>query len=136
MSLHPFLDSSGILRVGGREQRSNLLFTNLHPVILHGQHPVMKLIISYLWSIYVCCMLDPHYSPPHFVIIFTFLVVERLFVLYITRACTVCRRNSAKPQPQMLGQLPIKRTTPDPIFEKVSIDYAGPFCIKYAWICS
>ena len=29
LSLHPFLDSSGILRVGGREQRSNLSFAKL-----------------------------------------------------------------------------------------------------------
>ena len=31
----------------------------------------------------------------------------------------------------MLGQLPIERTTPDSVFEKVGIDYAGPFYIKY-----
>ena len=31
----------------------------------------------------------------------------------------------------MLGQLPIERTTPGPVFERVGIDYAGPFYIKY-----
>ena len=45
LSLHPFLDSSGILRVRGREQNSKLSCSNLHPVILHGKHPVTKLII-------------------------------------------------------------------------------------------
>ena len=83
---------------------------------------------SYLRSICVCCTLDPHYSPPHFVV-FTSLVVERLFVLSLVPA--VCRRNSAKPQPQMLRQLPIERTTPSLVFEKVGVDYAGPFYIKY-----
>ena len=43
--LHPFLDSSGILRVTGRGQRSKLAYSSLHPVILSGKHPLTKLII-------------------------------------------------------------------------------------------
>ena len=31
----------------------------------------------------------------------------------------------------MLGQLPIQLTTPDSVFDKIGIDYAGPFYIKY-----
>ena len=31
-----------------------------------------------------------------------------------------------KPQPQMLGQLPIECVTPGPVFDKVGGDYAGP----------
>ena len=45
LSLHPFLDSSGILRDGGRQQNSRLSYASLHPVILHGKHPITKLII-------------------------------------------------------------------------------------------
>ena len=41
----PLLGSAGILRVGGREQNPKLSFSNLHPAILHGNHPVTKLII-------------------------------------------------------------------------------------------
>ena len=29
-----------------------------------------------------------------------------------------------------MGQLPVERVTPDQIFSKVGMDYAGPFCIK------
>ena len=31
----------------------------------------------------------------------------------------------------MLGQLPIEHLTPGPVFDKVGVDYAGPFLIKY-----
>ena len=31
----------------------------------------------------------------------------------------------------MLGQLPPERITPDSVFERVGIDYAGPFLVKY-----
>ena len=37
----------------------------------------------------------------------------------ITRECVTCRRKAVKPQPQMLGQLPIERVTPGPVFDKV-----------------
>ena len=34
----------------------------------------------------------------------------------------------------MLGQLPIERLTPGPVFDKVGVDYAGPLLIKYGHI--
>ena len=52
----------------------------------------------------------------------------------ITRECVVCRRKAVKPQPQLLGQLPIKRVTPGPVFDKVGVDYAGPVLIKYGHV--
>ena len=34
----------------------------------------------------------------------------------------------------MLGQLPIERITPDSVFDKVGVDYAGPVLIKYGYV--
>ena len=34
-----------------------------------------------------------------------------------------------------MGQLPIERLTPRPVFDNVGIDYAGPIYIKYGYIC-
>ncbi len=60
-----------------------------------------------------------------------FLIIgQRNVVRSITRACVVCRRTSAKPQPQLLGQLPPERITPGIVFEYVGIDYAGPVHLK------
>ena len=39
-----------------------------------------------------------------------------------------------KPHNQLLGQLPLERVTPASIFEKVRVDYAGPFQIKYGHV--
>ena len=52
----------------------------------------------------------------------------------VTRGCIVCRRISARPQPQMLGQLPIQRLTPGLVFDHVGVDYAGPVYIKYGFV--
>ena len=34
----------------------------------------------------------------------------------------------------MLGQLPIERLTPGPVFDKVGVDYAGPLLIEYGHV--
>jgi len=34
----------------------------------------------------------------------------------------------------MLGQLPFERITPDSVFERVSLYYAGPFLVKYGYV--
>ena len=40
-----------------------------------------------------------------------------------------------KPQNQLLGQLPLERVIPASAFEKVGVDYAGPFQVKCAHCC-
>ncbi|KAJ8912011.1 hypothetical protein NQ315_003548 [Exocentrus adspersus] len=47
LSLNPFLDSEGILRVGGRLQNSNFPYSKRHPIILPPQHLLTKLICQH-----------------------------------------------------------------------------------------
>ena len=47
LPFHPFLDQSGLLQVGGRENNSGLSYSRMHPVILHGKHPITKLLIRF-----------------------------------------------------------------------------------------
>ncbi|KAF2893723.1 hypothetical protein ILUMI_12452, partial [Ignelater luminosus] len=46
-SLAPFLDSSGIMRVGGRLIHSNLSYDQKHQIIIPYSHPLTTLIINY-----------------------------------------------------------------------------------------
>ena len=52
----------------------------------------------------------------------------------LTRGCTTCRCDAAKPQPQLVGQLPKEHVTPDIVFDKMGVDYAGPIYIKYGYV--
>ena len=131
LSLRPFLDSDGILRVGGREGNSKLSHSRVHPIILHGRHTLTKLIIHFehlrmlhAGPTLVCSSLSRRFH----------VIGLRKTVRSITRQCTTCRRQSTRPQPQVLGQLPLERVTPGAVFEKVGVDYAGPFLINYGMV--
>ena len=127
LPLHPFLDSHGLLRVGGRESQSKLSYSRRHPIILPGNHTVTKLIVrtEHLRLLHggptlVNASLSRHFH----------IIGGRRVIRSVTRACVTCRRLSAKPQPQMLGQLPVDRLTPGSVFERVGVDYAGPMMTK------
>ena len=126
-SLHPFVDCARLLRVGGRVHNSPLTYSRRHPVILHGMHSLTKLIIraEHIRLLHAGPTLVSSSLGRRF-----HIVGQRNAVRSITRACVVCRRTSARPQPQIMGQLPIERVTPGIVFENVGIDYAGPVYIK------
>ena len=58
----------------------------------------------------------------------------RKIVRTVTRGCIVCRRQSARPTPQIMGRLPVERVTPGPIFDKVGVDFPGPLVVKYGHV--
>ncbi len=126
-ALHPFIDDSGLMRVGGRVHNSGFAFSQRHPVILYGQHKLTKLIIEtehvrllHAGPTLVNSSLSRRFH----------IVGQRRVTRSLTRACVTCRRTSARPQSQLMGQLPPERVTPGMIFEKVGIDYAGPVQLK------
>ena len=46
LHLHPLLDSHSPFCVGSREQTTKIASSSQHPVIVHGKHPVAKLLIT------------------------------------------------------------------------------------------
>ena len=126
LSLHPFVDPHGVLRVGGREQNSQQSYAQMHPMILHGKHLLAKLIIQ-----------SEHQRQLHAGPMLVSSTVARRFhilsmgktVHSVTRQSVTCCRRSIRPIPQKMGQLPID--TPGAVFEKVGVDDAGPLQVKY-----
>ena len=123
MPLRPFLDSLGLIRVGGREQHSKALVSSQHPIIIHGKHPVAHLLIrsEHLRLIHAGPQLIASSLSRRF-----HIIGHRRIIRSITRGCVTCRRISVRPHPQMMGQLPMERVTPDSVFDRVGIDYASP----------
>ena len=131
LPLRPILDSSGLLRVGGQACNSTSPFSRQHPVILHGKHSITRLIVRsehirllHAGPSLLMCSRNRLYH----------ITGCRKVVRTITRGCITCRRIAAKPQAQLVGQLPTERVTPDLVFDKVGVDYAGPIYVKYGSI--
>ena len=126
-SLNPGVDEHGILRVGGRQQKSRFSYNSKHPVILDSRHPLCKLLIR-----------SEHERLLHGGSLLVSASIFRNFhirgghrsIRSIVRNCVTCRRRAPKPKPQMMGQLPAVRITPDVVFEHVGLDYAGPLYLK------
>ncbi len=131
VNVRPFLDSDGIMRVSGRNQRSQLAYSAMHPVILSGKHPITRLIIRsehirllHAGPTLLNSSLNCKYH----------IIGARKTIRHITRSCAICLRYSEKPKAQQMGQLPIERVTPDIVFENVGVDYAGPIYVKYGYV--
>ena len=127
LSLHPFIDQQGLLRMSGRVTQSNLPYSYCHPIILPGNHTVTKLLIRmehlrllHAGPTLVAASLHHRYH----------IIGSRRVIRSVARECVICRRTSIKPSPQVLGQLPVDRLTPGTVFDRVGIDYAGPVFVK------
>ena len=91
LTLHPFLGSSGLLRVGGRVQNSSLSYSSQHPIVIYSKHPITRLIIS---SEHIH-LLHAGPTPLAFSLGTRFHIVGgHKTVRSITRKCVVCRRSS------------------------------------------
>lgn len=107
-------------------------YSRQHPIILHSKHPLTKLLIH-----------SEHLRPLHSgpTLLSTSLsrhvhiICGRNAIQSVTRTCVKCRRVAARPQNQLVGQLPKERITPDIVFSKVGLDYAGPLMLKLGSTC-
>ena len=96
-------------------------------MILHGSHPVTKLLIGTEHRRLL------HAGPTLLAASLSrrlHIVGSRRVVRALTRGCVVCRHMSTRPKPQMMGQLPAERLTLGLVFENVGVDYAGPVILK------
>lgn len=126
LSLNPFLDNEGTLRVGGRLEESDLTYESKHPMIL-ASGPLTDLIIS-----------DAHHKSLHGGNRLTMnLVRESFWIVNLRRKvkkhiakCVMCFRFRATVNEQIMANLPRARITETSPFTHTSVDYAGPFKIK------
>ena len=114
LPLHPFLDDTGLLRVGGRISRADFSYSIRHPLILPGNHPLTKLIVKsehlrllHAGPTLLMNSLSRRYH----------IISARKVVRSIARGCVPCRRISARPTPQLMGQLPPERLIPGFVFD-------------------
>lgn len=127
VSLVPFLDQSGLLRVGGRLDNTSYSIDQCHPVILPGSSLFVKGYLRYLHLKY-------YHAGCNFLMAFV-ATKYRVLGLYrvvkgVVKKCLICTRYRAKTAEQQMGQLPVLRVTVNRPFSSIGTDLAGPFTIK------
>ena len=126
--LDPFIDSNGILRVGGRIRRANFLNAEKHPAILPSSGHITELVIC-----------DSHKRVKHqgrgitmneirssgYWILGGSSVVRK----HISK-CITCIKLRKPLQVQKMSDLPADRLEPAPPFTYCAVDYFGPWYVK------
>ncbi|XP_049882610.1 uncharacterized protein LOC126378365 isoform X1 [Pectinophora gossypiella] len=126
-ALNPFLDNMDILRVGGRLHYADIPYSKKHPIILPKGSKIVHYLIKKEHGILL------HAGPK--------LVLTNLSQIYhivngirevkhVLHKCLICFKLKAKNAEQLMGSLPSDRVNPCRVFEKVGIDYGGPFNVK------
>ncbi|KAI4895228.1 hypothetical protein NFI96_027576 [Prochilodus magdalenae] len=125
--LCPFVDSQGVLRVGGRLRRAQFTQDEMHPAIIPGRHHITKLLIRHYHQ-------QVHHQGRHFTegSIRTagfWIVGGKRAINKVIHNCVICRRLRGKTGEQKMGDLPVDRLSTEPPFTYVGLDIFGPWSI-------
>jgi len=123
--LAPFIDPSGILRVGNRLRQSSL--PNLHPILLPKESHLSKLICDSYHRLLLHT--GPRTTQSFIQRKFWILGLSSLVRKQIHR-CPTCVKLGGKTITPPMAPLPAVRTQNVRCFQNVSLDYAGPFLLK------
>lgn len=131
-NLHPFLDESNILRVGGRLQNAtNMSYDKKHPAIIPKSSHIASMLVEreHLRLLHagpklVLSSLSQKY----------YLISGIREVKKVVHKCVTCHRVKAAAAKQLMGSLPKERLTETRPFQTAGLDFCGPFSIKVARI--
>ena len=126
--LDPFLDSHGILRVGGRLRRAQMEYNEKHPIVLPKCHYVSQLIAKHY-----------HHEVHHQGRQITggairqagfWLIGGHDVVTKVIGACVLCKKLRGPHLEQRMADLPLDRTEVCPPFTNVGFDVFGPWAVQ------
>lgn len=130
LQLNPFIGEDGLIRVGGRLQKSDITNDHKHPVVLPSNHFITKLIFREKHLELLHCgpeqllaTIRLKYWP----------LSGRTIARQTTKQCIPCFRHKPTPSKYIMGNLPSERicgySRP---FTTCGVDYAGPIHLKEA----
>ena len=124
---NPFLDKSGLLRIGGHLISADLSYDAKHPIILPPYNHVTRLLIVHKHEKLL-------HSGPQLVV---FSLQSRFWipnvcntVQHALKGCYTCYRTKAAGASQLKGQLPSCHIQTSLPLTHVGFDYGGPLTLK------
>ncbi|CAI6364646.1 unnamed protein product [Macrosiphum euphorbiae] len=125
--LTPFIDESGIIRVGGRLRRSSAPDDFKYPMLIPKSSALASLLIQHYHVTYM------HAGPQLVASLLStqfWIVSGRSVIRYVIYKCVTCTRHRASMVKTLMGDLPSPRVCPSRPFSNVGVDYAGPLLVK------
>lgn len=127
IKLNPFVDTQGMIRVGGRIENATIPYESRHPAIIPRDHEIAELIIQ-----------DIHTTYNHAGGQLTLNILRRRYWILRGRErvkqtidrCITCRRFKQELSGQLMGILPVSRVNVSRPFLHTGIDYCGPFTVR------
>ncbi|XP_060071093.1 uncharacterized protein LOC132551006 [Ylistrum balloti] len=125
LSLNPFLDKDGLLKVGGRLNRADLDKSEMHPWILPQKHHVSTLIVRHFHNIVKHqgrnrtegAVRSGDY----------WIIGSKRLIASVIHSCVKCRKLRGKELHQIMSELPKDRVIPSSPFTSVGVDVFGPW---------
>ena len=130
VSLYPFLDLDGVIKVGGRLAQSDFLTeAQKYQVVIPRKGPLGPLLvrqvhIMLLHGTVQGCLATLRQK-------YWLLGAKGMIKKYV-RDCVSCFRFMCRSTPPMMGDLPRERITPCDPFDYTGLDFGGPFYVKAA----
>ncbi|CAL1678857.1 unnamed protein product [Lasius platythorax] len=127
LSLAPFIDKDGVIKVGGRLSNSTLPYESRHPMLLPKGHVLTDLVVR-----------REHIRNLHSGLQTTISSVRRRFWPLAARSvtrkvihgCIVCFKCRPVASDALMADLPRNRVTISRPFTHTGVDYAGPILLK------
>jgi len=120
-SFNAFLDSNGVIRVGGRLRHAPPPYDIRHPVLLTPNH-IVRLIVSHVRALHGGTQLTLSVLRKEF-----WILRARSLVRSVIHSCITCVRERAAIPTQQMEDFPAVRVSPPSrSFAHSGVDYAGP----------
>lgn len=125
--LNPFIDTFGLLRVGGRLANAPIADSKKFPIVLPSKGKITQLLFEYEH----CRLL--HIGPQSLLAHMNnefWPIRGRSIAKQTVSRCIQCFRSRPKFIPPFMAPLPRERVTIERPFSNVGVDYCGPFTIR------
>lgn len=125
--LDPFVDQSGLLRIGGRLIKADLSSEEKRPLIIPGKSHVALLLIRHFHE-------RTHHQGRHFTegairSAGYWIIGGKKRISSLIHTCVVCRKLRRGCETQKMADLPKDRLSAEPPFTHVGLDVFGPWSV-------
>lgn len=126
-TLHPYIDSNGLIRVGGRLEKSSLPYSQKHPLVIPSDHKITKLLFTYeherllhAGPQLMMAQINRCYWP----------LRGKALARNTVHKCIVCFRFKPVLETPFMAPLPSERVVVSRAFARSGVDFCGPILIR------